>query len=349
MAQYKSGDQLSAASVRQWRVAQGAWWFAGLGIFFCLIFFPRTGILLFWNLLIPLAPALIVVAVGLWRNVCPLATTVLLPRHLGLSKQKLMSPTLHGVLGLISIVALYALVPLRHSVFNLSGLATAGLLVGTATIGITMGFFFDWKSAWCSSLCPVHPVEKLYGSNVLFSLPNAHCQRCVKCVVPCPDTTPNINPASYHKTFSHNLSALLIVGGLPGFIWGWFQVPDNAGEWSWASVVAIYRLPLTGMMTTVLIYSVLTIVLEEKLTQRVTAVFSAAAVSCYYWYRIPALIGFGDYAHDGMLINLTGRVPGWLVVALTLSSTVFFFWWIVWRKSVRTSWVIRPAYASRHL
>ena len=37
-----------------------------LGIFFSLIFFPKIGIHAFWNVLIPIAPALVVVAVGLW-------------------------------------------------------------------------------------------------------------------------------------------------------------------------------------------------------------------------------------------------------------------------------------------
>jgi len=347
MAKYKSGDQLSSRSILIWRMVQALVWGVGAIIFICLIFFPDVGITLFWNVLIPIAPALIVVAVGLWRNVCPLATTALLPRHLGLSKRKIMSTSLHGALSLISILALYAIVPLRHAVFNVSGQATALLLVSVATVGVTMGFFFEWKSAWCSSLCPVHPVEKLYGSNVLFALPNAHCDHCMKCVTPCPDSRANVSPLSYQKTFSDNLSALLIVGGLPGFIWGWFHVPDYNGGFSWTSVLDIYTTPLAGMTTTLILYSVLTIVLSEKLTSRLSAIFAASAVSCYYWYRIPALLGFGNYAQDGLLINLSNRIPFEAINITIMVTTLFFFWWIVVRKQHRISWVIRPAYGKR--
>jgi hypothetical protein len=215
---YKSGGELSARSILLWRIAQAVVWLIGATIFVCLVFFPPLGVILFWNILIPVAPALIVLAVGLWRNVCPLATTTLQPRHLGLSKRKKMSVSLQGKLGLLSVIALYLIVPLRHPVFNVSGHATAWLLAITTTIGVVMGFFYEWKSAWCSTLCPVHPVEKLYGRNVIGSLPNAHCNQCQKCVVPCPDSTPNMNPQASQKTSYHRLSAILIVGGLPGFI-----------------------------------------------------------------------------------------------------------------------------------
>jgi hypothetical protein len=347
MTKYKSGDQLSPRSILIWRIVQASVWLVGAMIFICLVFFPRVGVMLFWNILIPIAPALIVVAVGLWRNVCPLATTALLPRHLGLSKRKIMSTSLHGALSLISILALYAIVPLRHTVFNVSGQATALLLAGVATVGVTMGFFFEWKSAWCSSLCPVHPIEKLYGSNVLFALPNAHCDQCMKCVTPCPDSRANVSPLSYHKTFYDNLSAVLIVGGLPGFIWGWFHVPDHTGDFSWYALLEIYKMPLAGMTSTLILYSVLTIMLNEQYIHKVSGIFAASAVSCYYWYRIPALIGFGNFVEDGLLINLSTIIPFEVVSITIVLTTVFFFWWIVIRKQHRISWVVRPAYGKR--
>ncbi|MBS1654594.1 MAG: ferredoxin, partial [Bacteroidetes bacterium] len=91
-AKFKSGNQLSPRSKLIWRTVQGLVWLTGAFIFFCLIFYPKLGIALFWNLLIPVAPALIAVAVGLWRNVCPLATTNLLPRKMGLSQRRIMTP-----------------------------------------------------------------------------------------------------------------------------------------------------------------------------------------------------------------------------------------------------------------
>ena len=67
---FKSGDQLSPRSILIWRIVQTAVWLVGATILTCLLFFPKLGVLLFWNILIPVAPVLFVVAVGIWRNVC---------------------------------------------------------------------------------------------------------------------------------------------------------------------------------------------------------------------------------------------------------------------------------------
>ena len=53
-------------------------------------------------------------------------------------------------------------------------------------------------------LCPVHPVEKLYSENVLMTLPNAHCHECMNCVIPCPDSTPNIHPQSPKRRYGRD-------------------------------------------------------------------------------------------------------------------------------------------------
>ena len=71
---FKSGIELSTQSKSIWKAAQAAVWLVGAVILTCLLFFPPVGLLLFWNILIPVAPALFVLAVGVWRNVCPLAT-----------------------------------------------------------------------------------------------------------------------------------------------------------------------------------------------------------------------------------------------------------------------------------
>ena len=286
---FKSGNQLSQRSILIWRIAQIAVWLVGAAILTCLLFFPTIGVLLFWNILIPVAPALFVVAVGLWRNICPLATTNLLPRQLGLSKRKKLTATQLGKLNLIAVIALFIIVPLRHAIFNNNGVATGIMIIAMAVIGVSLGFVYEWKSAWCSGLCPIHPVEKLYGGNVLMSLPNANCDQCINCVIPCPDSTPNINPGISAKTIYHKISGTLIIGGLPGFIWGWFHVPDEETITSFPTFLSVYRIPLIGLTVTLAAYLILSNVLQVKYRRRLISIFAAAGVSCYYWYRIPSL------------------------------------------------------------
>ncbi len=335
-------NPLSQKSTLIWRIAQTLVWMVGLAILFNLIFFPDIGIHLFWNILIPVAPALFVVAVGVWRNVCPMASNALFSRHIGFSKRKKLTVAQSSKLNLIAVIALFIIVPLRHAIFDTNGMATALLILSISAIAIIMGFIFEWKSGWCSGLCPVHPVEKLYGVNNRFSLPNAHCNNCFRCVTPCPDSTPGISPLSSKKTIYHRITGFLMVGAFPGFIWGWFQVPDYHGYISISELIGVYIMPLVGLVLSSLLFLILKKYLQEK---TLVALFSAAAVSCYYWFRLPALVGFGIFPNDGMLIDLSNLIPEWSITVLVVATTLFFFWWIVLRNKKQVPWAIRPIYA----
>lgn len=344
---FKSGNQLSAKSILIWRIVQTAVWFVGAAILFCLLFYPSFGVILFWDILIPIAPALFVLASGLWRNICPLASLTLLPRHFGFSKRKRFSTTQLAKLNLVGVFALYLIVPLRHALFNNNGIATAILIISLAIAGLIMGFYYEWKSAWCSSLCPIHPVEKLYGGNVMMPLPNAHCHECMNCVIPCPDSTPNIHPKFSTKTIYHRISGWMIVGGLPGFIWGWFHVPDEAKITTVTTFFSVYKMPLLGFFITIILYAILSNIIQPKFQRKLISIFAASGVSCYYWYRIPELFGFGNLGDDGLLVNLRNTLPEWSFPTITIATTIFFFYWLVVRKQNDQSWIIRPQYANK--
>jgi hypothetical protein len=133
-----------------------------------------------------------------------------------------------------------------------------------------------------------------------------------------------------------------MAGGFPGFVWGWFQVSDYSGITSIGQLITIYQLPVLGLMVTLVLFLILRRFFKENI---LISIFSASAVSCYYWFRLPALLGFGIYPVDGMLIDLTGILPEWSMQVAVFATTLFFFWWIVFSKQTKTSWAIRPAYA----
>ena len=216
-----------------------------------------------------------------------------------------------------------------------------------AVIGISMGFFYEWKSAWCSGLCPVHPVEKLYGGNVLMPLPNTHCDQCMNCVISCPDSTPNIHPKSSTKTIYHKISGLLIIGGLPGFIWGWFHVPDETQITTLNTFINVYNVPFLALATTLGMYGILSKISHIRFERKLISIFAASGVSCYYWYRIPTLFGFGSFGDDGLLVNFRNTLPEWSIFIITITTTILFFYWMVIRKENSISWVIRPQYANK--
>ena len=297
---------LSGKPLLIWRIVQTIVWLVGLGIFLALIFFPEIGIHAFWNVLIPVAPALLVVSTGLWRNICPLASTALLPAHLQFSFKIKPTAKFQGVLNLIAVIALFLIVPLRHVILDTSGAATAIVLLIIAVIAFALGLIFDWKSGWCSGLCPVHPVEKFYGSKPLFTLPNAHCDQCAKCTSPCPDSSIGTHPLTNKATLSHRLAGAVLIGGFPGFIWGWFHITDYYGVEGWQHLQSIYGLPFAALAVTLSLYFLIKLVLPSLSNSKLISIFAAAAVSCYYWFRLPALFGFGVFPGDGMLVDLSG-------------------------------------------
>lgn len=330
--------------LQAWRIAQVFVWLVGVFILTQLVFVPTTGIHLFWNVLIPVAPVLFVIATGLWRNLCPLASTALFSRHWSSAKRAPMTPAQTGKLQLIAVVSLLLLIPLRHALFNFDGPATAAFILALGVVAVVVSLSFEWKSAWCSGLCPVHPVEKLYGMNQGFSFSNAHCDTCRRCVVLCPDSTPNNHALSAQRTRTQEITGILMAGGFPGFIWGWFQVPDVAGISSLLQIGTLYAYPMAGLGFTMALFLILRNFMRETM---LVAIFAAAAVSCYYWFRLPALFGFGQFPEDGMLFDLTEVLPPWSMQALVIATTIFFFWWIVIRPRSRKSWVTRPPFAGK--
>ncbi len=336
----------STHSQQYWQIAQLILWIIGVAMLFFLIFYPTIGIHLFWNILIPVAPALLVVASGLWRNICPMASTALASNHLNISKRKKLTKLQSSILYLIAVISLYMIVPLRHVIFNLNGPATALLIIYLALLATTLGSIYKDKSAWCSSLCPIHPVEKLYGGlNNKVLLSNAHCTTCTNCTAPCPDSVSNTKPLSSNANSYRRFADLLMIGGFPGFIWGWFQVPDYATVPSFEVILLSYKLPLIGFITSMGLFLLLKKYVEEK---TLIAYFAAAAVSLYYWFRIPALFGFGIFPDDGVLINLSNTIPSYYMDITIILTTVFFFWWIVFSKQKRISWMARPKMASKN-
>jgi hypothetical protein len=61
-------------------------------------------------------------------------------------------------------------------------------------------------------------------------------------------------------------------------------------------------------------------------------VFAAAAISTYYWYRLP---------------GPASLLPDWFPLVSHMVTTPFFFWFLVLR-SPKVSWMKRPVMASTY-
>jgi hypothetical protein len=342
----KSSVTLSSQkTIVSWKLFQIIFWLIGFALWLCMLIKPALGVTLFWNVLIPIAPALLVIATGVWRNICPLATTSLLPDKSGFSKRKKLSASQRATLNLTGVILLFLIIPLRHLLFNTNGCATAAILLAISIIAFTSGILFERKSGWCSGLCPVHPVEKLYGDGVAFSMPNAHCSQCVKCSVPCPDSTLNFTAFISHRIESSKAIEMLLIGGFPGFIWGWFHVPDYTVSFGWWQLLTAYAYPICGAALSILLYFGMQRLISKRNKKIILNLFAAAAVSCYYWFRLPILFGFDKTETNGLLVDVSGNIPIWVMTLLKTATVIFFFWWMIIRTKKKISWAFRPAYS----
>ena len=268
----------SRLPLRWWQAIRSGSIVAALAIAALLIATPDTGLFVMWKVVIPLLPVMFLVAPGIWRNICPLAASNQTPRALSITKA-LTAPAWLKEYGYVIAFSLFiGFVVLRRLGLDDSGPLSALLLLGAMTAAFTGGMFLKGKSGWCSTICPLLPVQRIYGQTPLLMVANAHCQPCVGCVKNCYDFNPkaaylaDLNDADdywsgYRRYF---------VGAFPGLIVGFFVVPDGpaldvlgwmavcvaAGVASFATLIAFWK---TSAHT-------------------ITSLYGAVAFSLFYWF-----------------------------------------------------------------
>ena len=118
---------------------------------------------------------------------------------------------------------------LRRFGLDDSGPLSALLLLGAMTGAFAGGMVLKGKSGWCSTICPLLPVQRIYGQTPLALVANAHCQPCVGCVKNCYD----FNPRAAYLADLHDDDSYwsgyrrFFVGAFPGLVLGFFAVPDG--------------------------------------------------------------------------------------------------------------------------
>ncbi len=327
-----------------WRAFQVLFFGLGLGLLVVLAVHESLGLKLFWNLWIPLAPALLLLVPGFWRNVCPLASASLLLRRLHLSLGIKMGRRGMVLLRTMGILALVVIVPLRHPLFDQDASLTLLLFAFLIFAALSLGMVFEWKAGWCAGACPVHPVERLYGRRSLFRFENMQCDRCEGCVPRCPDSIPGDRPfRGKDSGFFRVLDGVFFPGFFPGFVWGWFHVPNLHGQVEWGDLVDAYAYPLSAGGLSLLLFVVLASLLERRKAGGLRLFFAGLAIACYYWYRLPALFGFGPFPGDGMLLDLRGSLPEWFEpLSHGFVALLVMGWFLRGLGAKPTSWLQRP-------
>jgi hypothetical protein len=134
----------------------------------------------------------------------------------------------------------WLIVPLRPRLFNHSAGATL-ILLGTLTgAAFILGIAGPWKSMWCTSFCPVYPVEKFYGATPLWPAADARCipnqmrPECYRCTIHCLDIADS--DQRYWRSMDKLRTPAAVdrvhrffVGSFPGVVLGyWIAVEWNS-------------------------------------------------------------------------------------------------------------------------
>lgn len=279
---------------RETRVPMAVWWVARaaalaltLSLTALLLWQPELGLKLFWGLAVPLLPALLVIAPGLWRQVCPMATLNQLPRLLGFSRARELSPTLKQAAFGISVALFLAAVSMRVPLLNHSGLVVGLGILLVLVLAFAGGHVFKGRSGWCGTFCPLAPVQRTYGQAPLLVVRNGYCEPCVGCQKSCYDFNPRAAVFSdiYDEDPRHAAQRRLFMALLPGLILGYFvQGPAPlVGTGTYLLILLLSAAASAGA------YGLITAFAPAN-PYRVALAFGVLALSCFYVFAGPIVV-----------------------------------------------------------
>ena len=315
-----AGRLTADTAARIWKSAQVAGIVLTAALLVGLLRAPDVTLRILWNAVIPVLPAVFLVQPTLWRNVCPLATlNVATGRRFG---TRTLSPEAARRLGAIGIALFLLMVPARRFLFNVDGAVLALTVLLVAVLALLMGLAFDMKAGFCNSLCPVLPVERLYGQRALFRVKNPRCTPCSLC------TRSGCLELAQKKSVAQTLGDAARPGhwlftpygafaaAFPGFIVGYYTTTDVAlatapaalavyghvGLWMLASWVAVAALALAFRVT----------------GPAATMPIAGLSFGLYYWFAAPVVadaLALASWTPAAIRTAALGLLGFWLLRA----------------------------------
>ncbi len=301
-----------------WALAQAIGLLATVGLIGGFALAPEASLNVLWGVLIPTLPASFLLTAALWRSVCPLATLNMLPDRWAGRRQ--VSPEGARAAGIVGIVLLLVLVPARRFLFNENGPALAVTVAAVAVLALALGFLYDAKAGFCNAICPVLPVERMYGQYPLITVRNPRCPSCTGCTpLTCHDLAParslthSIGPAAEGRSWVRRPLGVF-AAAFPGFVVGYYTATDV--PFTQAGSVYMH----IALWTAACYALVAVIVVGASLQSKVALpLLAAAAVGLYYWYASPLILealGTSGGATTPLRVVMLAFVAVWLASAM---------------------------------
>lgn len=307
---------MSEAGVRAstpWRIARGLGVAATLALLVALVVTPAPALELLWGLIIPVVPASLLIAPHVWRSVCPLATLNMAAN--GLVARRTPGPRLEPIAAFAGVVLLLIMVPARRLVFNTNGPALAATVAGIAALAVALGAVFRAKSGFCNALCPVLPVERLYGQRPLVQLEGLRCTVCTACSgKECADLSPAraverlvIIERQRRSWVASPFGAF--TAAFPGFVLGYFLTDDGP----LTAAPLVYGTVAASTLTSLVLVAAL-VHLGRVRVGLGAPLLAALAAAIYYWFAAPHIartLGAPPLAGVALQAGLLALVAAW--------------------------------------
>ena len=303
--------------IKAWHWIRIASVLAYLALCVALFVRPAGGQFWFFKVIVPLLPILFFTAPGLWRNICPLAASNQAPRWFSFTRALTPPDWLRRYGALISIVLFFGITSTRIAFFNSNGAGLSVLLLVTIIGAFIAGIAFKGKSGWCSSTCPLLPLQRVYGQTPFAKVPNSHCQPCVGCTKNCYDFRPSVAyQADLHEP-DPNWTAprKLFVSALPGYVLGFFLLVNHPG----IALPEVYLRLAVFFVGSVGLFYALQALLGLSTTVMI-AIWASAAINIFYW--------FSGITLSDSFATITGVQVPWLRWPIRAIVLVLSLFWI---------------------
>ena len=269
---------------RVWSAARVVGLLVAAAVIVALFVDPPLGLFLFWGVIVPALPLLFFLTPGLWRNVCPMATLNQTPRLLGFTRALTMPKWFREYGYVIGVALFLVIVPARRIIFDENSPALGLLIIVCLAAAFAGGVLLKGKSGWCSTMCPLLPVQRLYGQTPFLAVRNSHCRPCVGCVKNCYDFNPAAAyMADLYDTDPHRSGYRKFFAAVfPGLIIAFYTVDASLTR----PALAIYAQFASLLLLSAGLFYAFTIFLKVTAI-KITTVYAAAALVLYYWFSLP--------------------------------------------------------------
>jgi hypothetical protein len=268
---------------------------------------------LLWQGVVPLLPFAMLLNVRIWRNVCPLGRLSEGPvgSDIGFPGTGEQRPRIG-----LAILLFASVLPIRAVWLAGSVAATVAFLAVVGGAAVVLGRRGGRRSGFCTTLCPMLPVELLYGQAPLAEVGRGTCESCSLCTArACPQLSPRAAIAQHLGDERHGGGWTRTYFGafaaaFPGVILAFFVGPTTTLPSATASLVV-------GAGGAWIVVSLLVALIQPPWDRAILAL-GFTSIALWAWFASPGVAAAWGWPEGASLIRASGETLAvvWLVHGL---------------------------------